>query len=51
DGQYDEEVVNMSQPRCRPGDLAIVVESYNPENLGRIVKVILKIHGSITMSK
>jgi len=30
----------MSQPRCRPDDLAIVVESYNPENLGRIVKVI-----------
>ena len=30
----------MSAPRCRPGDLAIVVESYNPENLGRIVKVV-----------
>ena len=41
----------MSQPRCRPGDQAIVVESYNPKNLGRIGKVILKIHGSITMSK
>ena len=30
----------MSAPRCRPGDLAIVVESFNPENLGRIVKVV-----------
>ena len=30
----------MSAPRCRPGDLAIVVEAFNPENLGRIVKVL-----------
>ncbi len=30
----------MIAPRCRPGDLAIVVESFNPENLGRIVKVV-----------
>ncbi len=30
----------MIAPRCQPGDLAIVVESFNPENLGRIVKVV-----------
>jgi hypothetical protein len=30
----------MNQPRCQPGNLAIVVESYNLENLGRIVKVL-----------
>ena len=28
------------QPRCKPGDLAIVVEAYNPCNVGTIVNVI-----------
>jgi len=28
------------QPRCKPGDLAIVVEAYNASNIGTIVNVI-----------
>ena len=28
------------QPRCKPGDLAIVVEAYNAGNIGTIVHVI-----------
>ena len=28
------------QPRCKPGDLAIVVEAYNACNIGTIVHVI-----------
>ena len=27
-------------PRCRPGDLAVVINAYNTTNVGRIVKVI-----------
>lgn len=26
--------------RCRPGDLAIFIKAANPENIGRIVKVV-----------
>jgi hypothetical protein len=26
--------------RCKPGDLAIVVDAYNPANIGTIVRVI-----------
>lgn len=33
----------MSQPRCRPGDLAIVIEAHNPDNIGRVVQV-LRLH-------
>jgi hypothetical protein len=30
----------MTTPRCRPGDLAVVVRPNIPANLGRIVRVI-----------
>jgi len=32
----------MRKLNCRPGDLAIVVEAFNPINIGAIVKVIGK---------
>lgn len=35
----------MSELRCRPGDLAIVVSAQYPSNLGRIVKVVRQFQG------
>lgn len=32
-------------PRCRPGDLAVVVRPSIPENLGRIVRVVSAYRG------
>ena len=32
----------MTQLRCKPGDLAIVIKANIPENLGLIVKVICR---------
>jgi hypothetical protein len=33
----------MKQLNCKPGDLAVIVDAYNPENIGTFVKV-LKAH-------
>ena len=33
----------MKQLKCKPGDLAVIVDAYNPENIGTFVKV-LKAH-------
>ena len=33
----------MKQFNCKPGDLAVIVDAYNPENIGTFVKV-LKAH-------
>ena len=33
----------MKQFNCKPGDLAVIVDAYNPENIGTFVKV-LKVH-------
>ena len=30
----------MTQFNCKPGDLAVIVDAYNPENIGTFVKVI-----------
>jgi hypothetical protein len=30
----------MKQFNCKPGDLAVIVDAYNPENIGTFVKVI-----------
>jgi hypothetical protein len=30
----------MNKARCRPGDLAVVIDAHNQTNLGRIVQVI-----------
>lgn len=35
----------MNDLRCRPGDLAVVIDAATPVNLGRIVKVIEAHHG------
>ena len=30
----------MTQFNCKPGDLAVIVDAYNPENIGTFVKVL-----------
>jgi hypothetical protein len=30
--------------KCKPGDLAIIVDPYHPENVGLIVHVIKSLH-------
>ena len=30
----------MTKRNCKPGDLALIVDAYNPENIGTILKVI-----------
>ena len=30
----------MTKRNCKPGDLAVIVDAYNPENIGTILKVI-----------
>jgi hypothetical protein len=30
----------MNKARCRPGDLAVVINAHNPANVGRIVQVL-----------
>ena len=35
----------MKQFNCKPGDLAVIVDAYNPENIGTFVKV-LKAHNN-----
>jgi hypothetical protein len=34
----------MRKLNCRPGDLAITVDAYNPVNIGSIVRVLHKHH-------
>ena len=34
----------MAKLNCKPGDLAVVITAYNPENIGTILRVIKKHH-------
>ena len=40
----------MRKLNCRPGDLAITVEAYNPTNIGSIVRVLHKHHNQSALS-
>ena len=40
----------MRKLNCRPGDLAITVEAFNPINIGSIVRVLHKHHNQSALS-
>lgn len=40
----------MTEPRCKPGDLAVVISAKNPSNLGRIVTVVAADDGTSDLS-
>ena len=40
----------MRKLNCRPGDLALTVEAYNPTNIGSIVRVLHKHHNQLALS-
>ena len=40
----------MRKHNCRPGDLAITVDAYNPINIGSIVRVLHKHHNQSALS-
>ena len=40
----------MRKLNCRPGDLAITIEAFNPTNIGSIVRVLHKHHNQSALS-
>ena len=41
----------MKQFNCKPGDLAVIVDAYNPENIGTFVKVLSAHKNQLALDK
>jgi hypothetical protein len=41
----------MKQFNCEPGDLAVIVDAYNPENIGTFVKVLKPHKNQLALDK